>query len=63
MEATPEELLEFLIDSARYGDTEDVELAIKEKVQVDGQDAAGRTGRCGGAPPHTRVTGWQQAPL
>lgn len=45
VEATPEELLEFLIDSARYGDTEDVELAIKEKVQVDGQDAAGRTGR------------------
>jgi hypothetical protein len=44
VEATPEELLEFLIDSARYGDTEDVELAIREKVQIDGQDSAGRTG-------------------
>lgn len=49
MEATPEELLEFLIDSARYGDTEDVELAIREKVQIDGQDSAGRTGVC--TPP------------
>lgn len=46
VEATPEELLEFLIDSARYGDTEDVVLAIKDKVQVDGQDSAGRTGVC-----------------
>lgn len=46
VEATPEELLEFLIDSARYGDTEDVELAIREEVQIDGQDSAGRTGVC-----------------
>lgn len=44
VEATAEELLEFLIDSARYGDTEDVALAIKEKVHVDGQDDVGRTG-------------------
>lgn len=46
VEATPAELLEFLIDSARYGDTEDVVLAIKERVQVDGTDDAGRTGEC-----------------
>lgn len=47
VEATPEELLDFLIDSARYGDTEDVILAIKEGVQVDGQDSTGRTGGAG----------------
>lgn len=42
--ATAEELLEFLIDSARYGDTDDVRIALQEKVAVDGQDSAGRTG-------------------
>jgi hypothetical protein len=44
MSASPEELLEFLIDSARYGDTDDVKVAIQENVAVDGQDSAGRTG-------------------
>ena len=51
VEATPEELLDFLIDSARYGDTEDVILAIKEGVQVDGQDSTGRTGGAGTVLP------------
>jgi len=41
---TPEELLEFLIDSARYGDTDDVRTALKEGVAVDGTDGSGRTG-------------------
>jgi hypothetical protein len=45
MGATTEELLEFLIDSARYGDTDDVKVAIQEKVAVDGQDSNGRTGK------------------
>jgi hypothetical protein len=45
MGATAEELLEFLIDSARYGDTDDVKVAIQEKVAVDGQDSNGRTGK------------------
>lgn len=42
--AAQEDLLDFLIDSARYGDSEDVQTAIREGVAVDGQDAAGRTG-------------------
>jgi hypothetical protein len=46
--ATPEEWLEFLIDSARYGDTDDVRTAIKEGVVVDGTDSSGRTGACAG---------------
>lgn len=53
--ATAEELLEFLIDSARYGDTEDVKLAIQEKVAVDGQDSAGRTGAVLGASPENKL--------
>jgi hypothetical protein len=35
---------EFLIDSARYGDTEDVEMALKEGGKVDSTDEGGRTG-------------------
>lgn len=52
VEASPEEVLDFLIDSARYGDTEDVVVAIKEyKAAVDGQDSAGRTGVSGWGVP------------
>eukprot|EP00879_Flechtneria_rotunda_P005063 GHRR01005340.1.p1 GENE.GHRR01005340.1~~GHRR01005340.1.p1 ORF type:complete len:228 (+),score=102.66 GHRR01005340.1:210-893(+) len=43
MDTAAEELLDFLIDSARYGDTEDVDVAIKQGVAVDGQDESGRT--------------------
>lgn len=45
---TAAEWLEFLIDSARYGDTDDVRTAIKEGVDVDGVDESQRTGarRC-----------------
>ena len=38
------ELIEFMIDSARYGDTEDVVLALKEQAPVNSQDEQGRTG-------------------
>lgn len=54
---TPEELLEFYLDSARYGDTDDVKLALKEGVPVDGVDAAGRTGK----RRHWRLKWWRSA--
>lgn len=38
------DLLEFLIDSARYGDTDDVKTALTQNAPVDGQDDSGRTG-------------------
>jgi hypothetical protein len=38
------ELEEFLRDSARYGDTDDVRTAIKEGVAVDAVDEDGRSG-------------------
>lgn len=42
---TADEWLEFLIDSARYGDTEDVKQALQEgQVPVDATDSGGRTG-------------------
>ncbi len=41
--ATAEELAEFYIDSARYGDLDDVVAALKEGVPVDAVDGAGRT--------------------
>ena len=41
---TPQELVESLIDGARYGDMEDVEAAIAQGVAMDGADHAGRTG-------------------
>lgn len=45
--STPEEWAEFLIDSARYGDLDDVNAALAEKVPVDVADDRGRTGTCG----------------
>jgi hypothetical protein len=44
MTASAGELLEFLIESCRYGDIEDVKLAIQQQAAVNGQDNAGRTG-------------------
>lgn len=41
---TQEELLDFLIDSARYGDTDDVRKALELGAAVNGVDVAGRTG-------------------
>jgi hypothetical protein len=42
------ELVELLIDGARYGDAEDVHTAIEHKVNVNAQDEDGRTGAGGG---------------
>ena len=38
------ELIELLIDGARYDDLEDVQQALNDKVDVNASDAAGRTG-------------------
>lgn len=38
------ELVEVLVDSARYGDLEDVHAAIEHGVDVNAQDEQGRTG-------------------
>lgn len=40
---TEQDLIDFFIDSARYGDTEDVRVALKEGVKLDAVDEAGRT--------------------
>ena len=41
-----DELVELLIDGARYGDLEDVECAlVRHSVPVDSKDRAGSTGR------------------
>lgn len=41
------ESIEFLIDSARYGDASDVQIALDEyKVDVDATDEQKRTGVC-----------------
>ena len=40
-----DDLVELLIDGARYGDVEDVEVAlVRHGVAVDSKDEAGRTG-------------------
>ena len=48
MEPSREELTEFLIDSARYGDTEDVQQALELKADVNARDEVGKTGGQGG---------------
>ena len=40
------ELLEALLDGARYGDAEDVKAALAQGVGVNAQDEGGRTGVC-----------------
>lgn len=45
--ASQEELVELLIDGARYGDMEDVEAALSQSVPIDSKDAQGRTGMPG----------------
>lgn len=42
--ATQEELVELLIDGARYGDADDVQRALEGKVDVNAQDEWGKTG-------------------
>jgi hypothetical protein len=42
---TPAQVLEFLVDSARYGDTDDVRMALaRYSAPVNGTDEDGRTG-------------------
>jgi hypothetical protein len=43
---TPAQVLEFLIDSARYGDTDDVKMVLQPpySAPVNGTDEEGRTG-------------------
>lgn len=43
---SPSELAELLLDGARYGDLDDVHLAIEQRVDVNAADDAGRTGAC-----------------
>lgn len=38
------ELVELLIDGARYGDMDDVSSALSQGVPVDSRDEHGRTG-------------------
>ncbi len=38
------ELIELLVDGARYDDLEDVQQALNNNVDVNAADAAGRTG-------------------
>lgn len=41
--ATQEELIELLIDGARFGDADDVQRALEGKVDVNAQDEWGKT--------------------
>jgi ankyrin repeat protein len=43
MAASQQELIELLVDGARYGDMEDVYIALSHKVPVDSADEFGRT--------------------
>lgn len=38
------EMVEVLVDGARYGDLEDVQSALQHGVNVDSADFSGRTG-------------------
>lgn len=39
------ELVELLVEGARYDDLEDVESALEQGADVNSQDALGRTGK------------------
>ena len=38
------EMIENIVDGARYGDLEDVQSALRHSVSVDSADSSGRTG-------------------
>ena len=40
----PNEHAELLIDGARYGDMEDIQMALDNRADVDSADSMGRTG-------------------
>lgn len=39
------ELVELLVDGARYDDAEDVQSALDQGADIDSQDEQGRTGK------------------
>lgn len=39
------EMVEVLVDGARYGDMEDVQSALRHSVDVNSADTVGRTGK------------------
>lgn len=41
---TSDEIIEVLVDGARFGDMEDVHTALRHGVNVNSADAMGRTG-------------------
>jgi hypothetical protein len=41
-----EELVDLLIDGARFGDADDVHKALEAKVDVNARDEWGKTGAC-----------------
>lgn len=43
-ETVDPEWVAFFIDGARYGDMEDIEAGLAQKVPVDSKDGSGRTG-------------------
>lgn len=47
--ASTEELVELLVDGARYGEVEEVQKALDAKVDVNAEDEWGKTGACSGA--------------
>lgn len=46
--ASTDELVELLIDGARFGDADDVHKALEGKVDVNAADEWGKTGGLGG---------------
>ena len=41
------EMIEVLVDGARYGDMDDVQTALHYSINVNSADAMGRTGKLG----------------
>lgn len=39
------EMVEVLVDGARYGDMEDVQTALRHSIDVNSADTVGRTGK------------------
>ncbi len=64
MAATQEQqdLIDLLIDGARYGDLEDVESALAQNVGIDSRDEGGRTGRRMALHLH-HLGSWRRLPL
>jgi hypothetical protein len=54
MESSQEELVELLVDGARYGDMEDVKAALDQGVDANAADSMGRTGAPSLFPPLSR---------